>query len=196
MNDLEAAGYLTTYLLLSWKLRDIAHFRLLGLYSVYIPKKLKNIRSVLNITSRDNRCFLYCLLAKLYPYTGKNSERCSKYLPHVDKINMGDVLFPVKLADINKIEKLNNLSISVFQWCQETEWAECAILLRHGCGNGTPIDLLYIEDNDTAHYMLIKSFNGFMRLRTKFHHTMFYCRKCLHGFVNQEKQEKHSKLCN
>ena len=62
---------------------------------------------------------------------------------------MGDVLFPVKLADINKIEKLNNLSISVFQWCQDTEWAECVIPLRHGCGNGTPIDLLYIEDNDT-----------------------------------------------
>ena len=109
---------------------------------------------------------------------------------------MGDVLFPVKLADINKIEKLNNLLISVFQWCQDTEWAECVIPLRHGCGNGTPIDLLYIEDNDTVHYMLIKSFNGFMRLRTKFHHTMFYCRKCLHGFVNQEKQEKHSKLYN
>ena len=76
------------------------------------------------------------------------------------------------------------------------EWAECVLPLRHGCGNGTPIDLLYIEDNDTAHYMLIKIFNGFMRLRTKFHHIMFYCRKCLYGYVNQEKQEKHSKLCN
>lgn len=165
--------------------------------SVYIPKKLKNIRSVLNIKSSDNRCFLYCLLAKLHPHEGNNPHRHTKYLQHADKVNMGDVEFPVKLKDIYKIEKLNNLSISVFQWHQDEEraWAETIIPLRHGCGNGTSIDLLYIEDDETAHYMLIKNFNSFMRLRSKYHHSMFHCRKCLHGFVNKEKQESHSILC-
>ena len=163
--------------------------------SVFIPQKLKNMRSVLNIKSQDNKCFLYCLLAKLYPCNGDHAYRYTKYLPHVDKINMGNVEFPVKLKDIGKIEKLNNLSISVFQWYQETEYAECVVPLKHGCGTGTPIDLLYIEDDDTAHYMLIKNFNAFMRMRTKYHNSMYYCRKCLHGFVHQEKQEEHSILC-
>ena len=164
--------------------------------SVYIPKKLKNIRSVLNIKSKDNKCFLYCLLAKLYSYDGPHPDRYTKYLDHVDKINMGGAEFPVKIKDITKIEKLNNISISVFQWYQENEWDECIVPLRHGCGDGTQIDLLYIEDDETAHYMLIKNFNGFMRLRTKHHNTMYFCRKCLHGFVKKEKQEEHSYLCN
>ena len=43
--------------------------------------------------------------------------------------------------------------------------------------------------------MLIKDFNAFMRMRTKYHHTMFYCRKCLHGFVKECKQKEHSQLC-
>ena len=43
--------------------------------------------------------------------------------------------------------------------------------------------------------MLIKNFNSFMRLRTKHHNTMFYCRKCLHGFSDQAKQKEHSILC-
>ena len=98
--------------------------------SVYIPKKLKKIRSVLNIKSSDNRCFLYCLVAKLFPHTGNNPDRCSKYRPNLDKIDMGDVEFPVKISDIKKIEKLNNISISVFQWHQETEWGEVVVPIK------------------------------------------------------------------
>ena len=150
--------------LCSAKLEIARYNPLSGSGSVEIPKKLKNIRSVLDIKSGDNKCFLYCLLAKLYPYNGnqRNANRYTNYLPYTDKINMGEAKFPVKLSDIAKIEKLNNLSISVFQWWQETETKECIIPLRHGCGNGIEIDLLYIEDNETAHYLLIKNFNSFM----------------------------------
>ena len=36
-----------------------------GAGTVRIPKVVKNMHSVLNISSPDNKCFLYCLLAKL-----------------------------------------------------------------------------------------------------------------------------------
>ena len=36
-----------------------------GSGKVNIPRKVKKMRSVLNISSPDNKCFLYCLLAKL-----------------------------------------------------------------------------------------------------------------------------------
>ena len=161
---------------------------------ICIPKKIKNMRSVLNITSVDNKCFLYCLLAKLYPTAARNhSYRHTKYLDHVDKVKMGDVSFPVQIDDISKIEKLNGLSISVFQWCLEDD---CVLPLKHGSGNGDQIDLLYIEDEINAHYLLIKDFNAFMRHRTKYHHTMFYCRKCLHGFVSSKDQQAHFIMCS
>ena len=160
---------------------------------ISIPKKIKKMRSVLNITSSDNKCFLYCLLAKLFPVAAKNnSHRHTKYLEHIEKVKMGNVSFPVQIEDISKIEKLNELSISVFQWCLEDE---CVLPLKHGSDSGHKIDLLYIENDDNAHYLLIKDFNAFMRHRTKHHNTMFYCRKCLHGFVSAKDQESHFNMC-
>eukprot|EP00116_Pleurobrachia_bachei_P000372 sb/3460634/ len=164
---------------------------------VRLPKKLRDMKSLLNIRSNDNRCFLYCLLAHMFPVK-THAERYTKYLQHVDKVTMGDVQFPVKLKDIPKIEQMNNLSISVFQWCRydvDKGEEECVIPLKHGSGHGTQIDLLYVEDEDTSHYLLIKSFNSFMRHRTKHHNSMFYCRKCLHGFVDEKKQKVHTEMC-
>ena len=105
---------------------------------------------------------------------------------------MGTVSFPVKISDIPQIEQLNNLSISIFEWNREEK---CAIPLRHGCGSGTQVDLLYIADDTTAHYMLIKDFNAFMRHRTRYHHSMHYCRKCLHGFTKRSNLLRHTELC-
>ena len=159
--------------------------------TTYIPQRIKNMKSVLNIQSPDNKCFLYCLLAKLFPVT-THSERYTKYLNNIEKIIMGKVKFPVKVSDIKKVEELNHLSISVFEWSLDDK---CVYPLKHGSEIGEQIDLLYIQDDVTAHYMLIKNFNAFMRHRTKYHHSMFYCRKCLHGFTKENHQITHSVRC-
>ena len=160
--------------------------------TVAIPQEIKKMRSVLNITSTDNRCFLYCLVSK-FKTVKKHPDRYTKYLDNLDIINMGNVTFPVKISDIPKIEQLNQISISVFEWNIEEK---CVIPLKHGSGIGTQIDLLYIQDDDTAHYLLIKEFNAFMRHRTKYHHSMFYCRKCLHGFTKEPNLVNHTKACS
>ena len=159
---------------------------------IEVPKIVKNMRSVLNIQSPDNKCFLYCLLAKLYPVAGKNLDRYTKYVSNLDKINMGKVQFPVKVSDIYKVEELNHLSISVFEWSLDDN---CVYPLKHESGIGEQIDLLYMQDENTAHYLLIKNFNAFMRHRTKYDHSMFYCRKCLHGFTKKDHQVSHSIRC-
>ena len=159
---------------------------------VSIPKKLKKMRSILNIASPDNKCFLYCILAKIYPVNGRNPDRYTKYLPYASKIDMASVQFPVRIKDISKVEKLNKLSISVFQWCVDSEEV---LPLKHGSGVGTQIDLLYLENDGCAHYLLIKNFNAFMRHRSRHHNTMFYCRKCMHGFVSLQNHNKHYQNC-
>ena len=159
--------------------------------TVIIPEEIKKMRSVLNINSQDNRCFIYCLIARLWPVK-KHVGRYTKYLDKVDMIKLGNVSFPVKISDIVHIEELNQLSISVFEWNVEEK---SAIPLKHGSGNGTQVDLLYIQDDDTSHYLLIKDFNAFMRHRTKNHNSMFYCRKCLHGFTMKVSLENHTERC-
>ena len=111
-----------------------------GSGNVRIPLKIKKMRSVLNITSPDNKCFLYCLVADHFPVK-KNPDRYTKYLDNIDVINMGNVNFPVKISDIPQVEKLNGLSISVFEWNLEEN---CVIPLKHGSGIGETVDLLYI----------------------------------------------------
>ena len=115
----------------------------------------------------------------LYPVK-QNGHRPSKYKRHEDKIKMGDVAFPVKISDIGKIEALNNISISVFEWNKEDNYV---IPLHHGSDVGPQINLLYIRDGWVGHYLLIKNFNAFMRHRTNYHHSMHYCLRCLHGFT-------------
>ena len=162
--------------------------------SVDIPKLIKGMVSVLNIKAPDNKCFLYCLLAKLYPAKdSKNAGRHTKYSMHKYSVDMGDVTFPVKIADIGKIEALNDLSISVFEWSKDDD---CVIPIYQGSGFGRQIDLLYIRDHFTGHYLLIKNFNAFMRHRTKYHNSMHYCRRCLHGFKTAEGLAEHSPLCH
>ena len=163
-----------------------------GAGTVDIPKLVKDMKSVLNITSKDNKCFLYCLLAKLHPVT-VHPERYTKYLKYLDAINLGDLAFPIKITDIGKVETLNDLSISVFEWTKDDD---CVIPLHHGSGVGRQIDLLYIRDEFTGHYLLIKKFNAFMRHRSKYHHSMHFCRRCMHGFTTADGLSNHSELCH
>ena len=159
--------------------------------NITIPKKIKDMKSVLNIVSDDDKCFLYCLLGKLYP-SKANPKRYTTYLDHIDKIDMCGVDFPIKLDNIQKIEQANQLSISVFEWNTEDQ---CVDPLRHGCGNGTPIELLYLEEDKKAHFMLIKNFNKFMSHRSKHNGTMFFCLKCMHGFTTEDLLAKHADRC-
>jgi len=159
---------------------------------VFIPKIVKDMKSVLNINAPDNKCFLYCILAKLFPVS-KEPRQYTKYLGHLNSIKFGDVTVPVKIADIRKVESLNNLSISVFEWSKKGGYA---VPIHHGCGIGTQIDLLYLRDDFTGHYCLIKNFNAFMRHRTKYKNSMYYCRCCLHGFTKEQMLVDHSAQCN
>ena len=73
---------------------------------------------------------------------------------------MDNIEFPVRMKDFSKVEDLNGISVSVFQWFLEEE---CSIPLKHESGNRVHVDLLYIQDDFTAHYLLITVFNAFMR---------------------------------
>ena len=112
---------------------------------------------------------------------------------------MGKVKFPVKIGDLKIIEELNNLSITVFEWNSEVDSSSHSdgelVALRHGSDKGMEVDLLYLNDGTRTHYMLITNFNGLMRYRTKYHHSMFFCKKCLHGFTRKDLEEAHSKSC-
>ena len=56
---------------------------------VELPPKYKNNQSVINIKNNDQFCFLWCILAYLYPVED-HKDRISKYLMHENKLNLED----------------------------------------------------------------------------------------------------------
>ena len=178
---------------------DVARYRpLSGGGKWTIPKKLKNKRSILCINTPNNKCFLYSVVAgilnKRNSLPTKHRDRYTNYTKHLSLVDDSKLTYPVRIKDIAKFETENKLSISIFEWDKEDD---SVIPIKQGIGNEQNIDLLFIDDcsDSGGHYLLIKDFNAFMRHRTKHHNSMHYCRKCLHGFVDKDKQLQHTELC-
>ena len=70
------------------------------------PKKLESLRrSILNIKNlSDSFCFIYCVLAALFPVR-KNQQRPSSYRSHFDDLNFNKRTMPMPLSAIPAFEK-------------------------------------------------------------------------------------------
>ncbi|KAJ0169636.1 hypothetical protein K1T71_014821 [Dendrolimus kikuchii] len=124
-----------------------------------LPKDIKDKKAVINFNNSDNFCFKWALLSALYP-VNKNSGRLSSYTIHSNKLNFHGISFPVKLNDISKIEKQNNLSINVFGLEYDIKQKKHSVvgpLYFTKCRNSTHINLLYLQNGTVGHYCYIKN---------------------------------------
>ena len=133
-----------------------------------LPKKICESTSVLNIQNDDNLCALWSILAHLFPNyrDSAKQDRNNKptaYEEHKDQINTGDLQFPLRIRDIGKLERLNNLSINLFSLDHKSH----VIPIRISKGNEVPkervIDLLYVQHELNTHYCLITNIAGNLR---------------------------------
>lgn len=152
-------------------------------------------RAIINIRNKDNKCFLYCILAKMYP-AGDHPQRPSKYLDYVDDINMGDIEYPVSLKDIPKVERLNEfLSINVYGLNDlSSKESLYPIYISNHSDRIEIVDLLYIEKEERTHYILIKSLNKFMYDRVN-NNSRVVCRRCLSLHRTKAALDHHQTLC-
>ena len=161
--------------------------------SSYIPLQFKS-SNIINVqNTKDNKCFLWSILAKLYS-ANRDKQRVSKYKPYEDKINMNGIDYPVKIKDIPKVEKQNdNLSINVFALENQTNKQSLYPVYVSNVESENNIDLLFIEDNENTHYCLIKDLDSFRC--NKNNHTSFTCRNCMQGFQRKVTLERHQEIC-
>jgi hypothetical protein len=183
-----------------WILSKIIHLELC--YVVYSPlkggnyikepKELKYSRSLVNIRNKDQKCFLYSILAKLFPVK-HNPSRVNHYLQHMNKVNMCGIEYPVRLTQIKKFESQNDISINVFGYEDKEIFPMRITKLKRK----SHIDLLYLKNKDSFHYCLIKNLNRFL-YRTdggRGRHAHHYCPYCLHGFLEKRNLNKHIDFC-
>ncbi len=125
---------------------------LFGRSYVELPELIKNKHAIINIKNKDNKCFMWSVLAALHPVE-KDACRVSKYLQYENELKFGDLQFPINIDEVYKFEKLNNIPIHV--WILDDEF-------KPYCGRQSSIKNrkqdeyinLLLHDN---HYSFIKN---------------------------------------
>ena len=184
-----------------WFLKEIIMLRLGvfkcnpfgGCSSVNLPISFR--RCILNILCKDNRCFVYSVLAALRKC--KNPSRYSNYVSFVPTLNLKGISFPTRLNEIPKFEKNNGFTINVFGLFREKADDPLSRFVPFPMYISTNFDKschrkhinLLLHD---SHFMLIRNLNAFI---TPFFwkKTRYFCTKCLVSFTSKISYELHEK---
>lgn len=119
-----------------------------------LPSVFKNTKSGINIRNNDDYCFLWSIVAALYYPQKIHVWKTSSY-PHYSKVlNTDGISFPPSYKDIKQFENINDLSVNIYGLDAKYNvtgplYITCARKSNH-------INLLYIQENGTGHYCLVK----------------------------------------
>ena len=82
----------------------------------YVKIPLRS-NAILNIQSNDKYCFVWSILASLYPCENTHPSRVINYLQYFNELNFQSFDFTngFKCSDVHKFNELNNLSVNIFE---------------------------------------------------------------------------------
>ena len=178
---------------LKLEIQTIVYKPLRGSTYLPLPMSLSKSVSILNINNRDDKCFLYCLLASLHP-VAKEPELVEHYYQFSNEVNMSGITYPVNLSQIRKVENQNeSISINVFGYENQT-----VIPLRITDKYQRPhhVNLLWLTNEANSHYCLIKDLNRFLSRTKKDNNKLYFCCFCLHAFTKETLMQEHIKYCS
>ena len=82
-----------------------------------LPEDLARKQAVINIKNKDEKCFIWSVLACLHAdEVQRDPQRVSHYRPYEHELNMIGIPMPMSLKMISKFEKQNDISVSVYAW--------------------------------------------------------------------------------
>lgn len=157
-----------------------------------LPKTLENSHTILNIRNNDNKCFIWAVLSALHP-TDMNACDVESYNYYEGELNMAGISCPVPLSKLNQFERQNNdISINVFGF-ENNEIYPLRITKQK---NRKYTNLLFLQNDDSWHYCLIKELNAFLHRTKTSKWRTFFCPYCLQGFTRQDLLDKHIDFCS
>ena len=119
----------------------------------------------------------------------KEIKRTDKKI--AEKLNYGEIEFPLQEKDFSKIEAEHNICINVFGY--EKGLVFSIYNLDKKFENS--MDLLLLIDDDKSHYLYIKDFDRFMFHKTKTKNKKWFSRSCLQCFKSESVLIKHKENC-
>ena len=139
--------------------------------------------ALINIKNNDKYCFIWSILASLHPCGNNHPNSVSNYNQYFNEINIKGFDFTngFRCNDVHKFEKLNNLSINIFELNfhqDKNKWKHNLIPIEISKNESDRVvDLLKYKN----HYALIKKVNVFLGD----HHKSFICKRCLNSYTSE-----------
>ena len=160
--------------------------------SNYIKIPLRT-NAILNIENNDKYCFLWSILAWLYPCNNNHPNRVSIYRQYFNELNINgfDFINGFRCSDVHKFNKLNKLSVNIFElnfYQDQNQWKHELIPIEISKNNSDRVIDLAIYKN---HYVLIKKLDVFLGD----HNKKFICRRCLSSYTSKNMLIKHKPKC-
>ena len=163
---------------------------------IKLPKEIAAKKAVVNMkNTKDDQCFLWCVLRALNPVERDKERIDSKLKSKIDTVNMGDIKYPVALKDVSKFEKLNpDLAISVYTY--DENYSVGPLRISENVDRPYGIKLLLISDENKTHYCLIEDFSRLVSSQASKHKGKVYvCERCINAFTTENALKEHEKHC-
>jgi len=160
-----------------------------------LPKEIALKKACVNVQNNDQKCFMWSILASLHQDIHvTNRFRVHQYTRYENELNFTGIEFPVKITDVTKFERNNNISIHVFGYKKgdilPLRISETHIPDRH-------VNLLYFSKDSVGHYVTIINLSRLISSQISRHRGRagHICVYCLHKCSSIEVYEKHVSVC-
>ena len=135
--------------------------------------------AILNDQHNDKYCFIWSILAGLYPCKNTHPSRVNNYLQFFNELNFQSFDFTIgfKCSDVHRFKELNNLSVNIYElnfYQDGDKWEHNLIPIEISKNESDNVIDLLIYKN---HYALIKKLHVFLGN----HNKSFVCRRCLNS---------------
>ncbi|CAB3982653.1 Gastrula zinc finger [Paramuricea clavata] len=159
-----------------------------------LPGDISNPKcGLINMKNNDDMCFLWSDVRHLNPKARRATTITQKDREFITNLDYKGIDFPVKISDIDKIERKNSISISVFGYKGKKQFYP---IRNSKAKYDEHMELLLLGDGEgNNHYVLIKDVNRMLFSVSKHTHKKHFCLHCLHSCVSKEVLEKHKETC-
>ena len=174
---------------------NIAMYKpLAGSSYMKLPADISNSMSgLINMKNDDKKCFMWSHVRHLNPKVRRATDITQSDRNFRVNLDYEGIDFPVKISDIDKIERKNSIGISVFGYKGKKQFYPIRITKAN---HEDHMELLLLGDDDGGkHYVLIKDVNRMLCSVSKHKEKKHFCLHCLHSCTSEEILEKHKEIC-
>ena len=156
-----------------------------------LPKYIQSKNATVNIKSKDDKNFLYCLSYVQKPVV-EHANRPSQYTKDFNNFDISGIKFPVTLKQIDKFEQQNpDFSVNVYKLGKTREINLIPLYTTPERNRKYHANLLQTGNSQKPHYVVINNMSRLLFEQTAARNKMYICKYCLTTFSKESDLEAH-----